>query len=243
MKRQIPVHIGQQILAKAGFYKYKIDGEFGPKTRAACLAVTFDGPHLLTRAAQTILANAGHPKLKVDGAYGPMTEAAYEVYCQVPTWRDGGSKWPRYSELRQFYGAPGVHHVKLLLPYKMRIAWDTSTIVRQITVHRKCRDAFEQIFEGALAYYGLDGIHELGLNMFGGCYNNRSMRGSSRLSTHAYACSIDLDPARNRLRWDSSRARLAKDDAVPFWEIVEETKMVSLGRKKDYDWMHFQGCQ
>jgi hypothetical protein len=42
-------------------------------------------------------------------------------------------------------------------------------------------------------------IHDWGMDLFGGAYNYRLMRGSSKLSTHAWGCAVDFDPARNGL--------------------------------------------
>ncbi|WP_347138974.1 hypothetical protein [Paracoccus sp. SSK6] len=53
---------------------------------------------------------------------------------------------------------------------------------------------------------------------------------------------MDLDPERNQLRWGRSRASFAKPDYDAFWSIVEGHGGTSLGRKRDYDWMHFQLC-
>lgn len=36
------------------------------------------------------------------------------------------------------------------------------------------------------------------------------------------------------------QARLSGTDYDAFWEFVEDEGGVSLGRERDYDWMHFQ---
>ena len=84
---------------------------------------------------------------------------------------------------------------------------------------------------------------KLGLDLFGGSLNVRKMRGGNNWSVHAWGAAIDFDPARNQLRWDSSKARLGKLDAERFWRIWEEAGWTSLGRTKNYDWMHVQAVQ
>jgi len=60
---------------------------------------------------------------------------------------------------------------------------------------------------------------------------------------HAWSIAIDFDPARNKLSWNNTRARLAKPDAVKFWELWEAEGWVSLGRARNYDWMHVQAAR
>jgi hypothetical protein len=99
-----------------------------------------------------------------------------------------------------------------------------------------------KIFESTLSTYGVD-IETLGLNLFGGCLNVRKMRGGSSWSIHSWGAAIDLDPDNNQLRWDNNKATFAKSDYDPFWEIVEKEGWTSLGRRKNYDWMHFQAAR
>ena len=151
--------------------------------------------------------------------------------------------WPRQRDCAAFYGKPGTGHTMLKLPYPMRLAWDPHVAIRRITIHEKCASSARRVLARTRAHYGMEQICELGLDRFGGCYNNRPMRGGSALSMHAYACAIDFDPARNLLRWSARRARLARSDAVRFWEFWEEEGWVSLGRARDFDWMHVQAAR
>ena len=80
----------------------------------------------------------------------------------------------------------------------------------------------------------------LGLDLFGGCFNYRPMRGGTALSMHSWGIAYDGDPERNQLRWGRDRAEFAKPAFDPFWAIVEAHGAVSLGRARNYDWMHFQ---
>ena len=57
---------------------------------------------------------------------------------------------------------------------------------------------------------------------------------------HSWGIAVDLNPAQNRLKWDDKKAVFAKPVYLPFWEIVESYGGVSLGREKNFDWMHFQ---
>ena len=151
--------------------------------------------------------------------------------------------WPRQSACRAFYGAPGTGHTMLVLPYPMRIAWDRHIVIRQFTIHKKCADSARKVLQQALDHYGIDKIRELGLDLFGGCFNNRPMRGGSQLSMHAYACAIDFDPERNQLKWGKDKARLAKPDCVKWWELWEAEGWTSLGRARNFDFQHVQAAR
>jgi hypothetical protein len=153
------------------------------------------------------------------------------------------TRWPRQRECASFYGAPGTGHALIDLPYPMRIAWDPHVAIRRITIHRRCSDSACRVLTKVHTFYGHEQIRDLGLDLFGGCFNNRPMRGGTALSMHAFACAIDFDPARNLLKWSHAKARLARPDAARFWELWEEEGWLSLGRARDFDWMHVQAAR
>lgn len=150
---------------------------------------------------------------------------------------------PTQGNVRSFYGEPGGKDCTgalVNLPYPMRIAWDLNSRITQFRCHVRCEAAFETIFKNTLAHYGLPTIQKMGLDLFGGCYNLRKMRGGSSWSMHSWGIACDLDPANNALRMTHKTAKFAKPEYIPFWNIVEAEGGVSLGRQRDYDWMHFQ---
>ncbi|WP_037348929.1 M15 family metallopeptidase [Sediminibacter sp. Hel_I_10] len=126
------------------------------------------------------------------------------------------------------------------LPYPMRLAWDLEVTVTRMSCHKLLADKFTAVFEDLLQYYGLAEIKRLGIDLFGGCFNYRRMRGGSSWSTHAWGIAIDLDPARNELRESKRTARFARPEYKPMIDIFYKHGFISLGVEKDYDWMHFQ---
>ena len=96
------------------------------------------------------------------------------------------------------------------------------------------------MFNDLLNYYGYNEIVRLGIDLFGGCFNYRKMKGGSAWSTHSWGISIDLDPARNKLRETSRTARFARPEYKPMIDIFYKHGFESLGIEKNYDWMHFQ---
>lgn len=153
-------------------------------------------------------------------------------------------QWPRQKDVPAFYGAVGQNQASLVLPYPMRIAWDKARVVNKITLHKKVIDsaarAFEQI---AKAYPDAKVRADLGIDLFAGSLAVRKMRGSNAWSMHSWGIAIDFDSERNPLRWGRDRARLAQPDAIPFWEAWESEGWVSLGRTKNFDWMHIQAAR
>lgn len=141
------------------------------------------------------------------------------------------------------YGQPGNpdNFTIIPLPYPMRIAWDIKTQVRKIQCHEDTAEAFTNVFETLLKHYGLKNLQDLGIDLFGGCVNVRTMRGSkTRWSRHAWGIAIDLDPARNGLKVKKPIAQFSKLEYEPMIDIFYQNGFISYGREKDYDWMHFE---
>lgn len=146
------------------------------------------------------------------------------------------------KQIRAKYGLPGdvKNLVMIDLPYPMRLAWDPHVVVTRIQCHRLIAEPLKAVFADILAHYGIAKIKELGIDLYGGCYAYRLMRGGDDLSHHSWAICIDLDPARNKLRESHKTARFARPEYKPMIDIFYKHGFFSLGREKDYDWMHFE---
>ncbi len=148
------------------------------------------------------------------------------------------------QQLMQKYGTPndtGVDYlVTIPLPYPMRLSWDKSKIITRMRCHKLVAQQFSNIFNDILDFYGLNNIEKLGINLYGGCFNFRKMRGGSDWSRHSWGVAIDLDPERNQLKQTSKNAQFAKMEYQPMIDIFYKHGFVSLGREKNYDWMHFE---
>ena len=147
------------------------------------------------------------------------------------------------DEAIEVYGQPnqeGSYLVTIKLPYPMRLSWDLDTKVTRMRCHEKVSDEFLGVFNDLLAHYGYKEIQRLGIDLFGGCFNFRKMRGGSDYSRHSWGIAIDLDPVRNLLRETSKTARFARPEYKAMIDIFYDNGFESLGREKNYDWMHFQ---
>lgn len=147
------------------------------------------------------------------------------------------------SEAIKKYGKPnekGTYLVTIKLPYPMRLAWDTNTTVKTMRCHSLVQGNFLAVFNDLLADYGYEEIKRLGIDLFGGCFNFRAMRGGSDYSRHSWGIAIDLDPARNLLHETKKTARFARPEYKPMIDIFYKHGFISLGIEKDYDFMHFE---
>jgi len=146
------------------------------------------------------------------------------------------------TEIIKRYGQPGDtdNFTTIVLPYPMRIAWDITHTVNKITCHKLVAKQLTDVFNELLHEYGYDEIKRLGIDLFGGCYNFRKMRGGSEWSVHSWACALDLDPSRNGLKQTNKTAQFAKPEYKKMIDIFYKHGFFSLGREKNYDFMHFQ---
>ena len=126
------------------------------------------------------------------------------------------------------------------LPYPMKLAWDTKTVVNKISCHKLIVDNLSNVFKDILDYYGLEKIQELGIDLFGGVYNCRPMRGGTKFSKHAWGIAIDLDPARNGLKTTFKKAQFSKPEYDKLHEIFEKYGFINLGKTRGYDAMHWE---
>lgn len=260
---QSRAHAAQYILKEKGYYSGEIDGKIGPKSLASF--AKYQGVNTVWSTERQIAAviqlrcnelnfNAG----KVDGFWGPSTDAAYKQFLfyvenntAPPAWRPedrtpvNPNKWPKAytSEFNAFYGPVGESNlVRVNFPYTMRIAWDLNSKVNSTRCHKKVAESTQKVLEAVLNHYGVDAIKALKLDLFGGCYNNRPIRGGSKPSMHSWGIAYDFDPTRNQLHWGRDKASFAKPDYDFWWQCWEAEGWVSLGRERNFDWMHVQAA-
>lgn len=146
------------------------------------------------------------------------------------------------SQITKKYGQPGDERnfTTIALPYPMRVAWDIKHTVTTIRCHKLIATVLSNVFQKILEVYGYNKIIELGIDLYGGCYNFRKMRGGKQWSRHSWAIAIDLDPSRNGLRTQWSRCQFYKKEYKPMIEIFYRNGFVNQGIEKGFDGMHFE---
>lgn len=154
------------------------------------------------------------------------------------------ARWPKQNAARMnaFYGKVGTNQKPLVCPYPMVLSWDTRTTISKFSINKNCHDSALKVLTRVREVYGLAEIKRLRLDRFGGCLNVRKMRGGSNWSIHSWGAAIDFDPDRNQLKWGRDQAAFAKPEYEEWWKAWEAEGWVSLGRERNFDWMHVQAA-
>lgn len=149
------------------------------------------------------------------------------------------------AEVQRIYGTPNItgkgYLVTIDSPFPMRVAWDMKSSVTKISCHKLIATPLKNVLNELACVYGYPKLKALGIDLYGGCFNYRLMRGSkNRWSRHSWGIAIDLDPARNTLNETKKTARFARPEYKPMIDIFYKHGFVGYGPEKDYDWMHFE---
>ncbi len=177
-----------------------------------------------------------------DGIPGPETAHALfdKLGLVLPKY-----DWPTQAEVRSgksIFKQPGQENnlTTIHLPYPMTLSWQPDQFVKTMRCHKLVAENIRRIFDNTLLHYGIAEVHRLGLDVFGGCYNNRAIIGGKATSMHAWGIAVDMDPDHNALNTHAPKARFSAPEYDAFWQFVEDEGATSIGRQRDYDWMHFQ---
>lgn len=219
----------------------------------------------LIAAEQLIYWSRGIEVGKIDGFVGPQVKQARIDYTALTIvgakpdpWRDQLMEeratdasmpapvktiWPTQANVRKFYGEPGENMTRLTPPYPMRLDWDLKTPLKTFLIHEKVHDSAMRVFKRVQDHYGEEQIKALGLDRWAGCHSNRNMRGGSKLSMHAWAIALDFWAAKNQLQWGRDKAEFAKAAYEPWWRFWTEEGWLSLGKARNFDWMHVQAAR
>lgn len=222
------MNITEKIQTRVGV---KVDGIWGPKTRAAVAAELGVKDDLKVIQAEV--------KTTADGIIGPKTLAAIADALEI---YNPPAKWPSQSEVRtgkSIFGKAGDEGnlVNIVPPYPL---YYEGKQVKTIRVHKLIAAAVLRVLERVLAIYGLERIHALGLDVYGGSYNNRKTTTGKATSLHAWGVALDFDPEHNAYAMKKPRARFSAPEYNAWWDCWEAEDFHALGRESGNDWMHVQ---
>ncbi|MEM1405767.1 MAG: M15 family peptidase [Bacteroidota bacterium] len=259
------IRLLQSLLREDNQYSDLVDGLAGKNTMAGIQQKFPDINDSWSKRRKIIAAIQLYAELKgidckpVDGYLGPVTQVAIdrlqeiikgnvaEVFRPEDIVDINPNQWPKqYSdEFYDFYGTMGdeTNLTSVDLPYKHYLSWDTSKSISRLKCHKKVASSVVRVLEQVLDTYGIDEIKRQKLDNWGGCFNVRSIRGGRKPSMHSWGIAMDYYPSKNQLRWGSDRAVFARSEYNKWWEIWESEGWVSLGRARNFDWMHVQAAK
>ena len=176
--------------------------------------------------------------VEADGVIGPRTLEALMAALGI----EERPVWPAQAQVRSggsCFGFPGREENLVSVVPAYQLFYEGKP-VRSIRVHRVIAPHVEAALREVLECYGLERIRELGLDQYGGSYNCRKSTGAAALSMHAWGIALDFAPATNAYSMRAPEASLSRPECEAWWNIWERHGAVSLGRKRNYDWMHLQ---
>ncbi len=170
-----------------------------------------------------------------DGFWGPKSLAACQAHLRglMPK----ANPWPKSNQasLRAFYGAPGDESnlINLSVPTGAVVHYEGQP-VKTIRCHNKLSLSLTLILSRLATV--APGI----LLKYAGCYNNRSIRGGSSPSLHAYGAAIDFDPDTNgnNTHWPTGSTM-----PLVVMETFAREGWLPAGAFWSRDAMHFQATQ
>jgi len=168
-----------------------------------------------------------------DGFWGPVSTSACKKYLRsiMPV----NNPWPSasFDSLVKFYGQPGDESKHAVVNVEgLGIAYE-GVIKKTIRCHERVQFSILRVFDAMHATPEGRVI----LSRYDGCYNNRSMRGGTSKSMHAWAIAVDFDAGSNGnlTHWPAAAT-------MPFSVIEAFTRegWLSAGAFWSRDAMHFQ---
>jgi len=182
---------------------------------------------------------------------GPRPQGTSLLPLNLPDISEESFSITTQINVRNKYGEPGEGNlVDWTPPYPMYYQSErrTKTTIgpqtKTLKIHKDVVSLFDKAFKEILAVYGLERINELGLNVHSGTYNLRNKTRGSDKSLHSWGIAIDLLSSENPYSGRTSKtippATFSKSEYKDFINIMEKNGLYSLGKAKDFDWMHFQ---
>ena len=205
------------------------------------------------KAAQRDLKSQGYYGGVIDGLWGNKSKAA--LAHSLNTSKSGDISPPKsdYISVCKVFGQPGDESklVRMIFPYRMTYAGQT---VKTTRIHKLIKSPLLAALNAIHDELGMDFIKEHGLDIYDGCFNDRSSRNSNARSKHAWGIAIDFNAKENRNRqpWvDGKQGQLIPGSKLNRFatmpteaiEIFERFGFKSGGKAWGRDSMHYEFTQ
>lgn len=219
------------------------DGAWGPRTRFAvsCKLGCEDSHISIQKAVGTTPdGKIGSKTLTAILAKLSPATATTATTASAPATTSSKQKWPTQTEIRSgksIFGKQGEPPMKKITP-PYTLYYDGQPL-KAISVHEKIAESVLRVLTKVLAHYGAEKIHQLKLDRYDGCFNNRSTRSGSKASMHAWAIAIDWDAADNGNLVKAPKALFSHDE-YKYWIQCWKEEGFTGGFDWDRDWMHVQ---
>lgn len=102
--------------------------------------------------------------------------------------------------------------------------------------HKAIAARLQAAYREILQTLGVERFMREGWHVYSGCFNYRTKRGGSSLSTHSWGIAVDINSAENPFL---ATKTTFSDEAI---DIMEKHGFLSGGRAWGKDWMHFQAA-
>lgn len=202
----------------------------------------------IKRLAQKELKDLGFYGGVIDGLWGKISEAAHSQYelSKAPKGITLAPPASDYYSVKKVFGEPcdSKNLTTIQLPYEMKLSWDKGVSINKVSCHRLIATQLTAALKELLEDKGLDWITEHGLDLYGGIYACRRIRGGQSTSKHSWGIAIDLNPDANGLRTPYQNGLQGKpgyatmpQEAI---DIFKKHGFKNLGEAIGRDAMHFE---
>lgn len=221
----------QTLMYNLGYFNGKIDGVWGAVTQKAYEEVLYaTSDRSITEADKEEVIYSNLPELTLQDQGLSLVDLDGNVALEAIL--------PAYTtaQMTAAFGKMGTRVRSMPLPYPMRLAWDKSVTVNSTMVHFDMEEPLTNVLNQTLEHYSLAGLQELGLDLYGGCFNIRKMTGGKEWSSHSWGVGVDINPEGNPFRMNPSKTTFVDPQYTEFARI-----MISNGfRTLPHDLMHWQ---
>lgn len=183
---------------------------------------------------------------------GSVADASIQITNATYQWpiitqakmRSNSSEYGSWSDIKNNTGK----YLKAVpVPSNYPMKTSGGATVSKITVHYmvadRLKNALTDVANHYIKLYGPNFNEQVpGICIYDGCFNSRPIRGGKSMSIHSWGIALDFDASKNAMSTKSPTARFSQPQYDAFIQIMNAHGFTSLGKERNYDWMHFQAA-